>query len=339
MSEVHQRPRLDALAVALLAGGMACFGSATPTSKIVGRSFPIWLGSATRMLVAAAVLLPLLAWWRRRQGQEPLLRLLRGLDTADRWRLAAIAGVGTFLFSVLMLAGMREAPGSVGAIVMALTPAVTAMGAVAFLGEHLRRVQLVAVALGVAGVVVVNLQLDPAQGSGTSLVLGSLLVFGAVCCEATYSLVGKRLGADLDPLTMTTAAAAGALVLFLPLALYDLVGFDWSAPSPGQWAAAAWWGVGTMALGSVLWFAGMQRVAGATAAPFMAVMPVSALVLSYLLLGEAFQWVQLVGMGLVLAGLLAVVLRPGDDDRHEAGHDEEDGARAGGAQRGAGARA
>ena len=39
----------------------------------------------------------------------------------------------------------------------------------------------------------------------------------------------------------------------------------------------------------------------------MAVMPISALVLSYLLLGEAFQWIHLIGMAVVLAGLVAVV--------------------------------
>lgn len=42
----------------------------------------------------------------------------------------------------------------------------------------------------------------------------------------------------------------------------------------------------------------------------MGVMPVSALVLSYILLGEAFQWIHLVGSGVVLAGL-ALVIRSG----------------------------
>jgi drug/metabolite transporter (DMT)-like permease len=42
----------------------------------------------------------------------------------------------------------------------------------------------------------------------------------------------------------------------------------------------------------------------------MAVMPVSALLLSYLLLGEAFQWSHVLGMALVLVGL-AFVIRSG----------------------------
>jgi drug/metabolite transporter (DMT)-like permease len=36
----------------------------------------------------------------------------------------------------------------------------------------------------------------------------------------------------------------------------------------------------------------------------MAVMPVSALILSYVLLDESFQWIHLAGFGLALAGVL-----------------------------------
>lgn len=51
----------------------------------------------------------------------------------------------------------------------------------------------------------------------------------------------------------------------------------------------------------------MTRVPAGTAAPFMGLMPVSALVLSYGLLGESFQWIHGVGMAIVLAGLLLVI--------------------------------
>lgn len=301
--------RLDAPAVALLAAGMACFGSATPFSAVVGRVFPVWLGSAGRMVVAVVVLLPAVVLWRRHRGQPSAASLLRGTDRDDRWFLVGMGVIGTFAFTALMLLGMREAPGSVGAVVMALTPAVTAVGAAVFLRDRLGWVRIVALVLAVAGVVAVNVGMDPAQGAGDRPALGSLLVFGAVCCEATYSLMGKRLTADLDPMTMTLAAALVALVIFLPVALWDAASFSPSAPDLGEWLALGWWGAGTMALGSVLWFAGMQRVSGAAAAPFMAVMPISALLLSYVVLGEAFQPVHLLGMGLVLVGLLLVVTR------------------------------
>lgn len=301
--------RPDATSVALMVAGMACFGSATPVSQVVGRAFPVWLASGLRIAVAAIVLTPAAVLAARRSRTGSVIEAAHATGT-DRWLLVGLGVIGTFGFSALMLLGMREAPGTVGAVVMATTPAVTAVGAVVFLGERLGPARIAAVVLALGGVILVNVGTDAVQGSGDRILLGSALVFGAVVCEASYSLMGKELTADLTPLTITLAAAVVAVVVFAPLALWDAVGYPWSEPSGTEWAALLWWGAGTMGLGSWLWFAGMARVRAGTASAFMAVMPISALVLSYVLLGDPFQRIQLVGMAIVLAGL-ALVVRSG----------------------------
>ena len=58
-----------------------------------------------------------------------VLHVLRHASAPDRMLLGGLAVVGTFMFSVLMFLGMHHAPGSVAAIVMGTTPAVTALGA------------------------------------------------------------------------------------------------------------------------------------------------------------------------------------------------------------------
>lgn len=67
-----------------------------------------------------------------------------------------------------------------------------------------------------------------------------------------------------------------------------------------------WYGAGTLALGSWLWYSGLARAEGAIAAGFMGVMPASALILSYVLLGEEFRWIHLLGFGIVFAGVLLI---------------------------------
>jgi drug/metabolite transporter (DMT)-like permease len=206
-----------------------------------------------------------------------------------------------------MVAGMQRAPGAVGAVVMAMTPAVTAVGAVVFLRDRLSRWQVLAIVLAVTGVALVDVATPGTRGSGDDILPGSALVFAAVCCEATYTLVGKRLTANLDALSITTVAAVVSAVVFLPLLAVQGSAFDWSTPTVGQWIATLWWGAGTLGLGSWLWFRGMRRADPGTVAAFMAVMPVSALVLSYVLLGEPFRWIHGAGMALVLGGLYALV--------------------------------
>ena len=67
-----------------------------------------------------------------------------------------------------------------------------------------------------------------------------------------------------------------------------------------------WYGAGTLALGSWLWYSGIAKTQGSIAAGFMGLMPVSALVLSYALLGEDFRWTHLAGFATVFAGVLLI---------------------------------
>lgn len=279
---------------------MAFFGSGTPISKIITDAFPVYLASAARMGLAALALMPFVLIARRTSGTDGL-----GIDRRDLVTIGAIALVGMFGFSLFMLFGMKEISGAIGGIVMATTPAVTAAGSVLFLRDSLDRWKALAIALAVGGVAAVNV--GGAGGGATGdVLLGSALVFGAVIGEAAYTLLGKRVTANISPPVVAAIAAAMAFALFAPLAVSDLAGFDAATPSASEWLALIWWGLGTMALGSLLWYQGVQRVSGTTASAFMGVMPVSALVLSYILLGESFEWIHLVGMAAVLAGIASV---------------------------------
>ncbi len=287
-----------------LVAGMVCFGSATPIARIVGDDMPVGLATCLRMATAVLVLVPAVLVGRRKRFGD--LAELRGWDRSDLVRLLALGVVGSVAFTVLMLIGMRRAPGTAAAVVMATTPAVTATGAAIFLREGLARRTVFAVALAVAGVGLVNL--GTASSAGDAIILGSALVFAAVCCEATYTLVAKRLTTDIDSVALAFLAAGVACVATLPWAVFDAIHFGWSEPNARDWIAVVWWGAGTMALGSWLWFRGLRGSTGGNAAPYMGVMPVSALVLSYALLGERFAWIHVAGMAIVLLGLAVQTL-------------------------------
>lgn len=288
-----------------LAAGMAIFGSGTPISKILTEAFPVFVASGARMLLAALALVPLMLIVEHR-GPSGIRERLAEISGADWVRLGAIALAGMFLFSVFMLYGMKEVSGAVAGIVMATTPAVTAAGSVLFLRDRLDRWKSLAVGLAVGGVLAVNLG-TTGESSGENVVLGSLLVFGAVCGEAAYTLLGKRLTADVTPLTVAAIAAVGATILFAIPAAAQLDQVDAASVEATDWLALTWWGLGTMAIGSLLWYRGMTGASGTTASAFMGVMPVSAVGLSYLLLGESFEWIHLVGLIAVLSAIAAVI--------------------------------
>jgi len=303
-------PLLAGLVYVQLAAGMILFGSATPVSKLVTDAMPVFIGSTLRVAVGAAVLAPLLLVYR---GE------IAKLDRRDWLLTALIALFGMFGFTVFMLAGMSLVSGVTGAIVMSTTPAVTAGVAILLLGESANWRKLTAIALAVGGVLLLyggggtgdgsgggggGPLVDVLRGLGGGALVGGLLVFAAVCCEVTYTLLGQRVSRDANPLVVAFLAAALAIPLFLPLAAWEWPRFDAAAVAAGGWLAALWYGAGTLALGTWCWYSGIAKTEGSIAAAFMGLMPASALVLSYLLLGERFQWIHLAGFAVVFAGVL-----------------------------------
>ncbi len=281
---------------AQLFAGMAVFGSATPVSKIVTSAMPVFIGSILRVGLGALALAPFA--WRSRDQIATFAR-------KDWIVIALIALFGMAGFSAFMLYGMQLVSGVSGAIVMSTTPAVTAAASMLFMGDRPTANKIGAIALAVAGVLVLQLG-SGADGTGGVSIIGVLLVFAAVCCEASYTLLGKKASEHIDPVLVAFLAAALSLPLFLPFAIWQWTEFDWRGVDARAWTALIWYGAGTLALGSWLWYRAIARVEGVIAAAFMGVMPVSALVLSYVLLGEAFRWIHLLGFAIVFAGVLLI---------------------------------
>lgn len=124
--------------------------------------------------------------------------------------------------------------------------------------------------------------------------------------EAAYTLLGKRASDDLSPVAVAALGAGLSLPLFVPFAVPEALAFDWGSVAASDGWALGWWGAGTLALGSALWYLGVRAVPGSIAAAFMGVMPVSALALSYGLLGEPFHGSHAVGFAIVFAGVVLI---------------------------------
>lgn len=275
-----------------LAAGMAIFGTATPAARVVTQELPVFTAAALRMVGAVVVLLPLVLrdGDRTRPGKS------------DWLRLALLAFAGVVLFTVFLLYGMREVPAAIGGVVMATAPAATAIGSVLFLSDRLDRWKAAAVGLAVAGVAFLNAGGEAASGGG-ALWLGVALVFGAVLSEAAYTLIGKRVMERLSHTQAALWSAALALAMLLPPALWQARDLDPASVPPVVWLWLAWWGAGVMGAGSYLWFKGVHVAKGSTASVFMGLMPLSALLTSYLVLGEAFHWSHALGAAGVLAAI------------------------------------
>lgn len=276
----------------LLVAAMALTGSNVPLGKLIIAEIPVYVFVAMRFAVATLALLPL-------ASREPGPRL-RDLPPARLLDLTAIAAIGMVGFTVFMLEGLKRTAAADAGIITATMPAVVALMGFVLLGERLRKPELGAIGLAVAGLAVV--QVLGARGGVTSL-LGNLLVAFAVVCEAAFVLIGKRLTPHLGPVRLSLGANVAGLVLSLPLLWMAWPDFHPMAVSPATWAIGVWYALSASVFCLLLWYRGLPYVETWLAGLATAAIPISALVAAYAILGEGVGPGRLAGAALVIAGI------------------------------------
>ncbi len=168
--------------------------------------------------------------------------------------------------------------------------------------ERMTRGRAAGVLLGLAGVAVL---VGPAAlGRFGAAGLAQLAVLGAAFSYACAGIYGRRFK-ELPPLVAATGMVTCSAVLTLPLAL--VVERPWEA-SPGAltWAAVFGLALLSTALAYVIYFR-ILASAGATNLLLVTfLIPVSALFLGVMVLGERPDASALAGLALIFAGLAAV---------------------------------
>ncbi|QIA26598.1 EamA family transporter [Thermaerobacter sp. PB12/4term] len=218
-----------------------------------------------------------------------------------RWLLLGAYGtISVGLFYLSYFWAVRMLPVAVAAVLLYTAPVFVALLARLFLGETLGLRRLLALAVALAGVMLVSAP-DPSAGirwGGVAVGLLSGLTY------ALYSIFGKVALRDLDPAAVVVyTLGIGALVLLAALPPGRLLDLAWS---PAVWLWVFLLGVGPTFLAYRLYTAGLQWVPASTASIVATVEPVVAALLGWLVLGESLSAGQGAGAVLVLlAGWLA----------------------------------
>jgi drug/metabolite transporter (DMT)-like permease len=198
-------------------------------------------------------------------------------------------------------------------VIMAAIPAVVALLSRVFLKEQLSARVGVAVALGVAGVALLAWAphsvgaIQTGRQTGQEW-LGHLLLVGAVLCEASYAVIGKRLTASVSPRRITALINLWGLALMTPLGLWAAWGFDFGAVPLATWGLLVFYAMAASVWTVWLWMTGLQGVPASEAGVFTVMLPVSAALVGVLFLGERMNGLQLAALGLALAGVLLATL-------------------------------
>lgn len=286
---------------------MALVGCYVALCKPLVAALPVFLLGWLRFGIAG---IAMASWWRK-PADEPAMN-------SDTKRLLFLESfVGNFLFSLCMLFGVSMTSAASAGLILAAIPACSALMGHWLLGERLSPRLGLAAAFAGAGIGLLALSKSsvssapPGHSSGfvwSRELLGDILVFGAVLCESTFIVIGKKLSAGIGPKRIAAIINGWGFVLMTPAGLYLAVQFDFSALDLGLWALLVFYALAASVWMVWLWMTGMKTIPASEAGIFSAMLPVTAAAIGILVFGERWTGLQALAFALALLGLLLATL-------------------------------
>lgn len=265
------------------------WGSTYLAIRIGLESYPPFTMAALRFLITGAALYAFLRW---RGAAKPTMR---------QWRNCAIAGTLLLGFGNGLVCWAQQTVSSgLAAVAVASMPLFAAMFG-AWFGQWPRRLELIGLLVGFAGVILLNIGGDLAGSR-----LGALALLAAAASWAFGSLWSKRQ--DMPEPMMNTAAQmlTGGVALTL-LALINGNGLP-AAPTLRATLALAYLAV----FGSIIGFSAylylLRTVRPALATSYAYVNPPVAVLIGALLANERVHALDIVGMAVILGGVAIITL-------------------------------
>ena len=273
------------------------WGGSIVFQKLALSSFSAVEVSVLRGLGALALLIPLW-WWQEGKGVKFSTR-----DVA----VFALLGLGVLGNHLLTLFGLRYIGAAAAGVIIGASPAITAFLSALLIRDIPFRAVWLGCAVSFAGVVLVS-GVGGESAAGERPWLGGTLVVLGLVSWALYTIGGRQTMERFSPLTVNWTTLLFSILPQIPLLCTDqkmtIAGIE-SVPTSG-WLALAYLIVFATALGQQAWLYGVQGIGPSRAGVFVNLIPVSALVLSALILGEQVGAKELAGIGLILTGVWLV---------------------------------
>lgn len=217
--------------------------------------------------------------------------------------LAMLGLTGVFAYNVFFFSGLKTIAAGRASLIIAANPVFIALFSALFFREKLGPLKILGIAVSVAGAAVVVARGNPLALFGGNIGVGELYIVGCVASWVAYSLFGKLAIRDLSPLlAVTYACIIGAAGLFFPALAEGMFG------SIAHYSISAWLGIFYLgylgsALGFVWYYEGIRVVGPSRAGVFINLVPLSSVLLAFLILHETLDASMLIGALCVILGV------------------------------------
>ncbi|WJR75144.1 DMT family transporter [Bradyrhizobium sp. NP1] len=284
---------IDARDWSLLAVLSVLWGGSFFFNGVIVRELPPLTVVLLRVVLAALLLAPLLPLYR--------LRLPRSWPA---WRpFFAIALLNNVLPFSLIVTGQTIVTSGLASILNATTPLFT-LAVMAIAGEErLNGRRAAGIVIGLIGVIILH---GDALGFESRQSLGILLCLAAAASYGLAALYARRHLATSPPLATATFQMMASAVMMIPVA--GVIEQPWRLPMPGATTWLAVIGLATLstALAYLVFFQILRRSGATNVMLVTLLIPITALLLGSLALGEPIAAREIIGAAVIASALLLI---------------------------------
>lgn len=225
----------------------------------------------------------------------------------------ALGVLGNVVYQLFFIFGIDATLAGNAAILLATTPVWVVVLSALRGHERPRAAVWIGVAATVAGMVavVVGGEREVALGGGT--LRGDLLSAGAAVVWAVYTVEGRDLTRRYGSLRVTAWTLACGAVGLVALGIPFLADVDPAGLRAETWGAVAYAGVLAIGVAYVIWYWGVRRIGSTRTSVFSNLVPVVALAVAWVWLGETPTGLQLAGAAVVIGGMTLTRTVRGED--------------------------
>lgn len=264
---------------------------------VAGRSLAQNVGpfsAAFFRFAVASILLVFITW--KVEGKLVLLKKGQILPVF----LLGLTGV--FCYNVFFFKGLKLIEAGRAAIIIANNPIFIALFSAVFFKEKLNALKISGIIISVFGAIIAISRGDVLEFLQGNLGLGEFYIFLCVVSWVVFSLLGKAVMSGLSPLvSVTYSSLTGTILLFMPAFREGLANCIY-------YSIYDWWNIfylgffGTV-LGFVWFYEGINQIGPTKAGLFINFVPISAILLAFLILSEPLTISLLIGTLLVTTGV------------------------------------
>lgn len=274
------------------------WGTNLSVVKVALRDFPVHAFNTLRMVVAAAAFTVVLL----RAAPED-----RRIGRGDWARVVFLGLVGGTFYQLLFMNGVPRTSVANSGLIFGLSPVVISLFSAVLGHERLPWTRWAGGLLSVVGLYFV-------VGVGASLSVDSLIgdayVFAAMLGWALYSVASRPLLGRYSPTILTAWTSIVAAPFYAALTLPSILATDWPAVSMLSWGLMLWSSTFCLVLAYVIWYTGVQRLGATRTSAYSNLIPIVAIAVAWVWLGERVTAMQSVGAAAILAGVFLTRLSP-----------------------------